>query len=153
MVYCTGFVKTSNSIQETINAIFVPQDLARNSQRKQAQRVAASFLVRNLQEVRLLASTLKLLLHNIIFQRSTTKGRGLLAVCAMASHVHSHAEIWDDSMLIDSWNEALDEYKVTTPNISDPGLAHTRQHYHSMHARGEKVQAILKEAETQGEKE
>ena len=24
----------------------------------------------------------------------------------------SHAEIWDDSMLVDSWNDALEEYKV-----------------------------------------
>lgn len=24
----------------------------------------------------------------------------------------THAEMWDDSALIDSWNEALDEYKV-----------------------------------------
>lgn len=24
----------------------------------------------------------------------------------------THDEIWDDSALIDSWNEALDEYKV-----------------------------------------
>jgi hypothetical protein len=24
----------------------------------------------------------------------------------------SHAEIWDDSALVNSWNEALEEYKV-----------------------------------------
>jgi hypothetical protein len=24
----------------------------------------------------------------------------------------SHAEIWDDSALVSSWNEALEEYKV-----------------------------------------
>ena len=24
----------------------------------------------------------------------------------------SHAEIWDDSALVDSWNDALNEYKV-----------------------------------------
>jgi hypothetical protein len=24
----------------------------------------------------------------------------------------SHAEIWDDSLLVNSWNEALEEYKV-----------------------------------------
>ena len=24
----------------------------------------------------------------------------------------SHDEIWDDSLLVDSWNEALEEYKV-----------------------------------------
>lgn len=26
-----------------------------------------------------------------------------------------HGDVWDDSTLIDSWNEALDEYKVTDP--------------------------------------
>lgn len=26
----------------------------------------------------------------------------------------SHSQIWDDSSLVDSWNEALDEYKVRT---------------------------------------
>jgi hypothetical protein len=24
----------------------------------------------------------------------------------------THAEIWDDTTLVDSWNEALEEYKV-----------------------------------------
>lgn len=24
----------------------------------------------------------------------------------------SHDDIWDDSMLVDSWNEALEEYKA-----------------------------------------
>jgi len=36
----------------------------------------------------------------------------------------SHAEIWDDSALVESWNEALMEY----------------EYYHSLHARGEKVE-------------
>jgi len=40
----------------------------------------------------------------------------------------SHAEIWDDSALVNSWNEALEEYK----------------HYHSIHARGERVEDVLK---------
>ena len=26
----------------------------------------------------------------------------------------SHDDVWDDSMLIDSWNEALEEYKVNS---------------------------------------
>jgi len=31
----------------------------------------------------------------------------------MATQKHaSHAEIWDDSMLVNSWNDALEEYKV-----------------------------------------
>ncbi|KAG7135543.1 hypothetical protein HYQ45_018895 [Verticillium longisporum] len=41
----------------------------------------------------------------------------------------THEEVWDDSALIDSWNEALDEYKarqnralVPSTNRSDPHL-------------------------------
>jgi hypothetical protein len=31
----------------------------------------------------------------------------------MASQNHmSHEEMWDDSLLVDSWNDALEEYKV-----------------------------------------
>ncbi|KAK0286790.1 hypothetical protein LTR35_004259 [Friedmanniomyces endolithicus] len=43
----------------------------------------------------------------------------------------SHAEIWDDSALVTSWNEALAEYKK----------------YHSLAARGEKIEVVLDEAE------
>ncbi|KAF7905462.1 uncharacterized protein EAF01_005983 [Botrytis porri] len=39
----------------------------------------------------------------------------------------SHAEVWDDSTLVDSWNQALQEYEK----------------YHSIHARGEKVEDVL----------
>ncbi|KAI9890264.1 MAG: hypothetical protein M1814_004299 [Vezdaea aestivalis] len=39
----------------------------------------------------------------------------------------SQAEVWDDSALIRSWDEALEEYKM----------------YHSIHARGEDVGQIL----------
>ncbi|KAI9680567.1 MAG: hypothetical protein M1817_004007 [Caeruleum heppii] len=42
----------------------------------------------------------------------------------------SHAEIWDDSALINSWDEALEEYK----------------HYHSIQARGERVETVLQAA-------
>jgi hypothetical protein len=30
----------------------------------------------------------------------------------------THDEIWDDSALIESWNQALDEYKVRPPELS-----------------------------------
>ncbi|KFY12193.1 hypothetical protein V492_04024 [Pseudogymnoascus sp. VKM F-4246] len=43
----------------------------------------------------------------------------------------SHNEIWDDSSLVDSWNEALQEYK----------------HYHSLHARGETVEDAIADHE------
>ncbi|KAI6886778.1 hypothetical protein KC360_g2293 [Hortaea werneckii] len=43
----------------------------------------------------------------------------------------SHEEVWDDSDLVKSWNEALAEYKK----------------YHSLAAKGEKVDLVLDEAE------
>ncbi|MCJ1361566.1 hypothetical protein MMC16_000666 [Acarospora aff. strigata] len=43
----------------------------------------------------------------------------------------SQAEVWDDSALLRSWDEALEEYKL----------------YHSIHARGEKVEDVIREAE------
>lgn len=43
----------------------------------------------------------------------------------------SHAEIWDDSALVQSWDDAVEEYKA----------------YHSIHARGEDVEKVLKQAE------
>jgi len=43
----------------------------------------------------------------------------------------SHEEVWDDTALVDSWNEALAEYKK----------------YHSLAAKGEKIEHVLDEAE------
>lgn len=43
----------------------------------------------------------------------------------------STAELWDDSMLLRSWEDALSEYKL----------------YHSINARGERVEDVLKEFE------
>ncbi|KAI9731724.1 MAG: hypothetical protein M1834_004513 [Cirrosporium novae-zelandiae] len=43
----------------------------------------------------------------------------------------SEAEIWDDSALIESWDAAYEEYKL----------------YHSIAARGENVEDVLKKAE------
>ncbi|ESZ90264.1 hypothetical protein SBOR_9355 [Sclerotinia borealis F-4128] len=52
----------------------------------------------------------------------------------MASHTNAtHAEVWDDSTLVNSWNEALQEYEK----------------YHGIHARGEKVEDVLNEFENQ----
>ncbi|KAI2779205.1 hypothetical protein F4815DRAFT_474498 [Daldinia loculata] len=44
----------------------------------------------------------------------------------------SHKEIWDDSALIDSWNDALKEYEK----------------YHSIHRNGGNVEDLLKSDET-----
>jgi hypothetical protein len=61
----------------------------------------------------------------------------------------SHGEIWDDSALVDSWNEALEEYKVDI-RVSNPiPYAHINQRYHSIHARGEKVEDVLQTFERQ----
>ena len=38
------------------------------------------------------------------------------------SKMESHAEIWDDSALVNSWNEALKEYVVCRKIIIDPRL-------------------------------
>ncbi|EKD13802.1 putative Survival motor neuron-like protein 1 [Drepanopeziza brunnea f. sp. 'multigermtubi' MB_m1] len=43
----------------------------------------------------------------------------------------SQAQIWDDSALVESWNGALEEYKK----------------YHSLKARGENIEQVLKETE------
>lgn len=48
----------------------------------------------------------------------------------------SQAEIWDDSALLRSWDDALAEYKF----------------YHSIHARGERVEDAIKDAEAQEQK-
>ncbi|KAL8802686.1 MAG: hypothetical protein Q9182_003644 [Xanthomendoza sp. 2 TL-2023] len=47
----------------------------------------------------------------------------------------SHEEIWDDSALLDSWDAALQEYQL----------------YHSIHARGERVEDVLKQAVDAGQ--
>ncbi|KAH0390069.1 hypothetical protein KCU89_g16003, partial [Aureobasidium melanogenum] len=44
-------------------------------------------------------------------------------------------EIWDDSVLVHSWNEALEEYKK----------------YHSMSARGERIEDVLDVVEKEEE--
>ncbi|EED23713.1 conserved hypothetical protein [Talaromyces stipitatus ATCC 10500] len=46
----------------------------------------------------------------------------------------SHEEIWDDTALVRSWDEAVEEYNL----------------YHSIHARGENVEEILNRAEKEG---
>ncbi|KND92495.1 Survival motor neuron-like protein 1 [Tolypocladium ophioglossoides CBS 100239] len=48
------------------------------------------------------------------------------AIMATEGNRTNHKKIWDDSALVDSWNEALNEYKK----------------YHSVHARGGSVKEI-----------
>lgn len=59
----------------------------------------------------------------------------------------SHAEIWDDSALVDCWNSALEEYQVRGPSRSTSNVLMRSQFYHSIHARGERVEDVLKQAE------
>ncbi|KAJ4326696.1 hypothetical protein N0V84_002922 [Fusarium piperis] len=55
----------------------------------------------------------------------------------------THEELWDDSALIDSWNEALEEYKVgKTDEIDECWLTSGYQKYHSIHARGGSVREL-----------
>jgi hypothetical protein len=63
----------------------------------------------------------------------------------------SHAEIWDDSALIESWNEALEEYKVSYWLITRSLIRRLTksQHYHSIHARGERVEDVLQSHDTE----
>lgn len=63
-------------------------------------------------------------------------------------------EIWDDSALIQSWDDAVQEYKVSCFPVSP---SHARnavltrglppQLYHSIQARGEDVEEVLRAAE------
>jgi len=46
----------------------------------------------------------------------------------------SHTDIWDDSALVNSWNDAVEEYK----------------YYHSLYARGEKIEDVLAAADAAG---
>ena len=61
----------------------------------------------------------------------------------------SQEEIWDDSALIESWDEALAEYKVRYWYFRDcvSLLMLIAKLYHSIHARGERVQDVLHAAQ------
>lgn len=59
----------------------------------------------------------------------------------------SQAEIWDDSALLQSWDDALTEYKVSQGSPSASSLANSIQLYHSIHARGERVEDVIKSFE------
>lgn len=57
----------------------------------------------------------------------------------------THDEIWDDSALVESWNQALEEYKVSDSPSKMSRLtrdSHVRQKYHSIHASGGKVEDL-----------
>lgn len=59
----------------------------------------------------------------------------------------SDAEIWDDSALIRSWDAAVAEYEVSYPNNQVLIPSDWGKYYHSIHARGEDVEEVLRQAE------
>jgi hypothetical protein len=71
---------------------------------------------------------------------------------APSNKTHSHEEIWDDSALVDSWNDALEEYKVResrkASKTSTEAKLTVTQKYHSIKARGEDVEEVLRMAES-----
>ncbi|GJN73353.1 hypothetical protein PLIIFM63780_007417 [Purpureocillium lilacinum] len=53
--------------------------------------------------------------------------------------------VWDDSALVDSWNEALEEYKVRAVPKSPDAVTKSGQKYHSIHAKGGSVKDLIAE--------
>lgn len=66
----------------------------------------------------------------------------------MASHSINlnDDDMWDDSVLVDSWNEALDEYKVCYPQKwqkkSHSNKTCSMEKYHSIHAKGGTIKEL-----------
>lgn len=64
----------------------------------------------------------------------------------------SEAEVWDDSALVRSWDDALREYKVCFYILFQSRRPNVRfKLYHSIHARGERVEDVLKEIQQKPE--
>ena len=60
----------------------------------------------------------------------------------------AHAEVWDDTALVQSWEDALEEYKVRAPpSHTLICLLTFSKLYHSIHAKGERVEDVIKSAE------
>lgn len=63
----------------------------------------------------------------------------------------SDKHAWDDSLLISSWDEALNEYKVKNPlamqHAAEPCPLTRAQKYHSIHQSGKKLEDVLTEEE------
>lgn len=74
-----------------------------------------------------------------------------------ATKALTQEEIWDDSALVQSWDEAVDEYKVSLlnesiGNLQNPDISHLTPSayaklYHSIQAKGENVEDVLRQAE------
>jgi hypothetical protein len=61
----------------------------------------------------------------------------------------SDKNAWDDSLLVNSWNDAVKEYEVIS--IVPSGNKHWqltgRQRYHSIHKSGKRLEDVLSEEE------
>jgi hypothetical protein len=56
--------------------------------------------------------------------------------------------VWDDSALINSWNDALDEYKVIyVEDYCWITKLTFSQKYHSIHVQGKKLEDVLTDEE------
>ena len=55
--------------------------------------------------------------HAKDFQQNNTQPKDLLEMAS--ANDFTHEEIWDDSALVESWNQALDEYKVCSATRPD----------------------------------
>ena len=55
--------------------------------------------------------------------------------------------MWDDSALVSSWNDALQEYKVRKTGTGQHRETNILQKYHSIEAKGENANEILKATE------
>lgn len=59
----------------------------------------------------------------------------------------SQEEIWDDTELLDSWHEAKLEYQVDQYSVPTISNTDDSQLYHSIDARGERVEDVLRQEE------
>lgn len=61
---------------------------------------------------RLSRPAIRLAPHYVPFRIITFRSSATSNIMAPVEQNLSHEEIWDDSALVHSWNDALDEYKV-----------------------------------------
>jgi len=59
----------------------------------------------------------------------------------------TQSEIWDDSTLVEAWDEAMGEYKVRLPVVSGRVWLMGKQKYHSIAATGEDPTVLVETME------
>ena len=93
---------------------------------------------------------IKLTYHLVLGSRScdllVIQGK-ILDMANMAGQNMAQEEVWDDSALVNSWNEAFEEYKVRTRvSMFIIHVLIQAQKYHSLAAKGEKVDLTAERA-------